>query len=153
VVRAATFGASGARDLIMQGVRARLGALTTFEAMGMAGCDHSIVDHCVISWSIDEGFTYRSAKNITLQRSLISECLNVAGHPITRRARPWLRRAHQRRRRIISSQQRNRVGLHHFHRNAHDDFGQLGDVVRGENRATRLVQQVPSAGLPPQSRS
>jgi hypothetical protein len=38
------------------------------------------MDHCSISWSIDEAFSSRSAKNISLQRTLISEALNVAGH-------------------------------------------------------------------------
>lgn len=51
------------------------------DGMGMAGNDHSIMDHCSIAWTIDEGFSSRGAKNITLQRTLISEALNVAGHP------------------------------------------------------------------------
>ena len=60
--------------------------------MGMgAGTDHSIIDHCSISWTIDEAFSSRAAKNITLQRCLISEALNVAGHQFTREM-PDLRR-------------------------------------------------------------
>ena len=51
------------------------------DGMGMAGNDHAIMDHCSIAWTIDEGFSSRNAKNITLQRTLISEALNVAGHP------------------------------------------------------------------------
>lgn len=51
------------------------------DGMGMAGNDNSIMDHCSIAWTIDEGFSSRGAKNITLQRTLISEALNVAGHP------------------------------------------------------------------------
>ena len=51
------------------------------DGLGMAGNDHSIMDHCSISWTIDEGFSSRGAKHITLQRTLISEALNVAGHP------------------------------------------------------------------------
>lgn len=51
------------------------------DGMGMAGNDHSIMDHCSIAWTIDEGFSSRGAKNITLQRTLISEALNIAGHP------------------------------------------------------------------------
>lgn len=51
------------------------------DGMGMAGNDHAIMDHCSIAWTIDEGFSSRGAKNITLQRTLISEALNVAGHP------------------------------------------------------------------------
>jgi hypothetical protein len=80
LIRGAPFGASGAKDLVMQDVRVRLGGGRTFDGMGLAGCDHCIVDHCSISWTIDEGFSSRNARNITLQRTLISECLNVAGH-------------------------------------------------------------------------
>jgi hypothetical protein len=80
VVRAAPFGATGNHDLIIQDVRVRLGGGATFDGMGLQGADHAIVDHCSISWTIDEAFSSRSAKNSTLQRTLISECLNVAGH-------------------------------------------------------------------------
>lgn len=79
-VRGAPFGLSGASDVVVQHVRVRLGAGPTFDGMGMAGSDHSIIDHSSISWTIDEAFSSRSGKNITLQRTLISECLNVAGH-------------------------------------------------------------------------
>ena len=48
--------------------------------MGMASSDHCIIDHCSISWTLDEAFSSRGAKNITLQRTLISEALNEAGH-------------------------------------------------------------------------
>jgi hypothetical protein len=51
------------------------------DGMGMAGNDNSIMDHCSISWTIDEAFSSRNAKSLTLQRTLISEALNVAGHP------------------------------------------------------------------------
>ncbi|MBQ9677395.1 MAG: fibronectin type III domain-containing protein [Prevotella sp.] len=51
------------------------------DGMGMAGNDHAIMDHCSISWTIDEAFSSRNAKGMTLQRTLISEALNQAGHP------------------------------------------------------------------------
>jgi hypothetical protein len=80
VIRGAPFGASGAKDLVLQNIRVRVGGGKTFDGMGLAGSDHAIVDHCSISWTVDDGFNSQSARNITLQRSLISECLNVAGH-------------------------------------------------------------------------
>ncbi len=80
LIRGAPFGMSGAEDGVIRFVRVRLGAGPTFDGMGMAGSDHSIIDHASISWTIDEAFSSRSARNITLQRTLISECLNVAGH-------------------------------------------------------------------------
>ena len=39
-----------------------------------------IIDHCSISWTMDEAFSSRGARNITFQRNLISEALNAAGH-------------------------------------------------------------------------
>ena len=52
----------------------------TSDGMGMAGNDYAIMDHCSVSWTIDEAFSSRNAKNVTLQRTLISEALNQAGH-------------------------------------------------------------------------
>lgn len=51
------------------------------DGMGMAGNDQAIMDHCSISWTIDEAFSSRNGKGLTLQRTLISEALNQAGHP------------------------------------------------------------------------
>ena len=47
---------------------------------GMRGSNHCLFDRCSISWTIDESFSSRDAWNITLQRTMISEPLNVAGH-------------------------------------------------------------------------
>lgn len=81
-IRNYTFGGLGARDAVVRFVRLRLGNLTgkTMDGMGLAASDHCIVDHCSISWTIDEAFSSRGAKNITFQRNLISEALNIAGH-------------------------------------------------------------------------
>ncbi len=65
---------------IVQFLKVRIGSGTTFDGMGLTGANHSIIDHCSISWTIDESFSSRGAHNITLQRTLISEALNVAGH-------------------------------------------------------------------------
>lgn len=81
-IRNWTFGTVGARDVIIRHVRLRLGDLAgkTMDGMGLASADHAIIDHCSISWTIDEAFSSRGAGNITLQRCLISEALNVANH-------------------------------------------------------------------------
>ncbi|WP_148074238.1 pectate lyase family protein [Bythopirellula goksoeyrii] len=75
-------GLLGAHDCILRFLRVRPGDTSgkTLDGMGMASCDNSIVDHCSISWTQDEAFSSRGAKDITLQRTLISEALNVAGH-------------------------------------------------------------------------
>jgi len=76
--RAAPVGVSS--DCICRFVRLRLGGGATYDGMGMAGVNNGIMDHCSIGWTIDEAFSSRNAKNITLQRTMISEALNVAGH-------------------------------------------------------------------------
>lgn len=67
-------------DGVIRFLKVRIGGGTTYDGMGLTGANHSIIDHCSISWTIDESFSSRSAHNITLQRTLISEALNVAGH-------------------------------------------------------------------------
>ena len=76
------FGMSGARDVIFRFMRVRVGKDTglTQNASGMSGVDHCIMDHCSISWGIDEEISTRTARNFTLQRTFISEALNIAGH-------------------------------------------------------------------------
>jgi len=78
-IRTAPFGITG-NDAIVQNVRVRLGGGPTYDGMGLTGANYSIIDHCSISWTIDESFSSRSGKNITLQKTLISEALNAAGH-------------------------------------------------------------------------
>ncbi len=76
------FALSGAEDSIVRFVRVRVGEESgeTQNGSGLAGVNHVIMDHCSISWGIDEEMSTRNAKNVTLQRTLISEALNVAGH-------------------------------------------------------------------------
>jgi hypothetical protein len=69
-----------ADDLILQHVRMRMGIGVTYDGIGLTGANHSIIDHASISWTIDEAFSSRGAHNITLQNTLISEALNIAGH-------------------------------------------------------------------------
>ena len=80
--RGCQFGMSGGRDVIIRYIRSRPGDIAgiTLNGSGMAGSDHCIMDHCSISWGIDEEMSTRSSRNVTLQRTLISEALNIAGH-------------------------------------------------------------------------
>lgn len=75
-------GMSGGRDVIIRNVRSRPGDIAgvTLNGSGMSGSDHCIMDHVSISWGLDEELSTRTAKNVTFQRSLISEALNIAGH-------------------------------------------------------------------------
>jgi hypothetical protein len=78
-IKSAPFGITG-NDCIVRHMRVRVGSGITYDGMGLTGANYSIMDHCSISWTIDESFSSRGAKNITLQRTLISEALNAAGH-------------------------------------------------------------------------
>jgi hypothetical protein len=75
-------GMLGAHDVIVRHIRVRPGNTSgeTLDGMGMASSDHALFDHCSISWTHDEAFSSRGARNISLQRTLISEALNIAGH-------------------------------------------------------------------------
>jgi len=81
-LRKYNFGMLGATNVIIRYLRVRPGNLSgmTLDGMGMASSDDCIIDHCSISWTLDEAFSSRGAHNITLQRTLISEALNAAGH-------------------------------------------------------------------------
>ncbi len=81
-IRKFNFGMMGASNVIIRYVRVRPGNISglTLDGMGMASSDNCIIDHCSISWTLDEAISTRGAKNITLQRTLISEALNEAGH-------------------------------------------------------------------------
>ncbi|MDR3219320.1 MAG: T9SS C-terminal target domain-containing protein [Dysgonamonadaceae bacterium] len=79
-IRNEPFGLSGANDAIVRFLRVRVGGGKTSDGMGLNGSNHSIIDHCSISWTLDESFSSRSGKNISFQRNLIAEPLNVAGH-------------------------------------------------------------------------
>jgi hypothetical protein len=81
-VRGYTFGNYGTHDSIIRYMRIRVGdeSGTTMDGTGFASTDHSIMDHCSVAWSIDEGVSSRGAKNITFQRSIVTEALNIANH-------------------------------------------------------------------------
>lgn len=78
-ITGAPIGFTGS-DLIARFMRVRLGYGRTFDGMGLTGGENSILDHASISWTIDEAFSSRGGKNLTLQRTLISEALNIADH-------------------------------------------------------------------------
>ena len=81
-IRGYTFGCLGAHDVILRHLRIRVGDESgeTMDGTGFASSDHCILDHCSVSWSIDEAVSTRGAGNITVQRCLIAEALNIANH-------------------------------------------------------------------------
>jgi len=75
-------GVYGGHDAIIRFIRCRVGdaARKGMDGLGLGATDHSIIDHCSISWSSDEGASSRSAKNITFQRNIIAEALHHSYH-------------------------------------------------------------------------
>ena len=76
------FSGLGAEDVVLRNIRVRVGDSNgeSTGGMGLASCNHCIVDHCSISWGTDEGFSSRGARNITFQRNIIAESLNNSVH-------------------------------------------------------------------------
>lgn len=81
-IRNYAFGMIGGSDVLMRFVRVGIGgvSMTAMDGMGLASAENSIYDHCSINWTIDEAFSSRNAHNITLQRTMLSECLNQSYH-------------------------------------------------------------------------
>ena len=76
------------KNIIIRYMRFRLGneALKennkAHEGDGLGGMDSEniIIDHCSVSWSIDECLSVYGSKNITVQWCIASQSLNNAGH-------------------------------------------------------------------------
>lgn len=73
-----------ASDIIIRYIRCRLGDETLVEDDAMhslsGNYQNNIVDHCSLSWSVDETGTFYDIRNFTLQRCIISESLYHSVH-------------------------------------------------------------------------
>lgn len=76
------FGAMGSSDVVIRDIRTRVGDDngSSHGGMGLSSCNHTIIDHCSISWATDEGFSSRQAQNITFQWNIIGESLHDSVH-------------------------------------------------------------------------
>ena len=80
------FGMIGCDDVIVRDIHVRpgdrglSGVNEVSDGMGLSSSNHCIIDHCSISWATDEGFSSRSAANITFQWNIIAESLNNSSH-------------------------------------------------------------------------
>ncbi|MBX3177894.1 MAG: SUMF1/EgtB/PvdO family nonheme iron enzyme [Candidatus Hydrogenedentes bacterium] len=71
-------------DVILRHLRFRSGDRTKKEqmAVGIFGGNNSIIDHCSMSWAIDEVMSsFGSVHNLTVQWSIIAEGLSHSFHP------------------------------------------------------------------------
>ncbi len=71
-----------ADHVIVRYLRFRLGTAAGVEAdaLGARHCRHLIVDHCSISWAIDENASFYNLADATIQWCIISEALNASVH-------------------------------------------------------------------------
>ncbi len=73
-----------ANNVIIRFMRFRLGNINVadHEGDGLGGMDLSnvIVDHCSVSWSIDECLSVYGSKNLTVQWCIASQSLRNSGH-------------------------------------------------------------------------
>lgn len=71
-----------ADNVIIRYMRFRVGNEGGGEPDGLGGTKNKnvIIDHCSISWSVDETCTFYGGENVTVQWCLISESLRTAGH-------------------------------------------------------------------------
>ena len=71
-------------NAIIRYLRFRLGqrkvAYHEGDGFGINAADNFIIDHCSVSWSIDECLSISAATNGTIQWCIISQALNDAGH-------------------------------------------------------------------------
>lgn len=71
-----------ADNVILRYLRFRVGNESGGEPDGLGGMENKnvIVDHCSISWSVDECCSVYGGENLTIQWCIISESLRTAGH-------------------------------------------------------------------------
>ena len=81
-ISGAPFTVSNAEDVIIRFIRFRLGTFKVVEdALTVRNSNNVIIDHCSLSWSVDETGSFYNNRNFTLQNSIISYSLNDSIHP------------------------------------------------------------------------
>lgn len=73
---------SKAKQVIIRYLRFRLGTFGYAEdALSVRNSEQIIIDHCSLSWSVDETGSFYNNRHFTLQNSIISDSLNDSIHP------------------------------------------------------------------------
>ncbi len=69
-----------ADEAIIRNIRVRLGDLLEKDAMSVSGAENVIIDHCSVSWGVDETLSVTGCNNVTVQWTFITEGLHDSIH-------------------------------------------------------------------------
>ncbi len=69
-----------ANEVIIRNIRVRLGDLEEEDAMNVSGVENVIIDHCSVSWGVDETLSVTECGNVTVQWTFITEGLHDSIH-------------------------------------------------------------------------
>jgi len=74
-----------ADEVIVRNIRVRCGDVSDDDGMYVGNAYNVIVDHCSISWGVDETFSIKRSTNTTIQWCFITEGLHNSVHPTVRK--------------------------------------------------------------------
>ncbi|MCL2300381.1 MAG: pectate lyase [Firmicutes bacterium] len=83
-LKGCTFAIS-ADEVIVRNIRVRYGDTNDGDAMSINSANNVIVDHCSVSWGVDETFSVKRSTNTTVQWCFITEGLHNSVHPTVRK--------------------------------------------------------------------
>ncbi len=77
-------GMTSCSDVIMRFIRCRLGDASqqAMDGIGLGNSTHSIIDHCSISWTIDEASSSRQSGAVGSQSAMITFQHNIISEPL-----------------------------------------------------------------------
>jgi len=93
-----------ADQVIVRNLRVRCGDVSDDDGMYVGSCDHAIIDHCSVSWGVDETFSIKRNWYTTVQWCFITEGLHNSVHPTVRKHSKGS---------LVSGNDGQKVSLHH----------------------------------------
>jgi hypothetical protein len=84
-------GIGGCADVIMRFMRCRLGDASrqAMDGIGLGNSSHSIIDHCSISWTMDEATSSRQSGRVGSESAMISFQHNLISEPLQHSYHYW----------------------------------------------------------------